>query len=62
MKKQKPLEILQPGETNDFWESILRQRDAHDSRWLKTYSRGFKFTAEQYERNRDLIVSDKMAA
>lgn len=52
-KKRAPMRILQPGEVNEFWETVLRMRDTGDPRWTKTFSASFKMTAEAYERNRD---------
>ncbi len=53
------MRILQPGERNEFWEMILRIRDTGDPRWSKTFSPGFRYSAEAYERNRDAL---KLAA
>ena len=54
-KKIKPLEIQQPGQVNEFWEVVLRIRDAGDPRWLGTFSHGFRYSALQYERVRDSL-------
>jgi hypothetical protein len=58
-KPRPPMRILQPGERNEFWEMILRIRDTGDPRWSKTFSPGFRYSAEAYERNRDAL---KLAA
>jgi hypothetical protein len=50
-KKHAPMRILQPGERNEFWQTILRIRDSGDPRWSKTFSPAFKMAAEAYERN-----------
>jgi hypothetical protein len=50
-KKREPMQILQPGQTNDFWDDVLRIRDSGDSRW-REFSHGFRYSAEQYEINR----------
>jgi hypothetical protein len=52
-RKPPKMEILQPGQVNEFWEAVLLVRDSNDPRWLGTFSHGFRLTAEQYERNRD---------
>ncbi|MDQ3474139.1 MAG: hypothetical protein M3447_10415 [Acidobacteriota bacterium] len=54
-KKRAPLkmEILQPGQSNAFWDVILELRDSGDPRWLGTFSHGFRYSAEMYERNRN---------
>ncbi len=54
-KKRKPpeMDILQPGERNEFWETVLSIRDSGDPRWLGTFSHGFRYSAEMYERNRN---------
>lgn len=61
-KSRKPLDVLRPGEVNEFWENVLRSRDLNDARWTKTYSPAFKFSALAYERNRDLVIEKKLAA
>jgi hypothetical protein len=54
-KKRAKSEVLQPGQRNEFWETVLRIRDAGDPRWLGTFSHGLRYSAEQYERNRKSI-------
>jgi hypothetical protein len=61
-KIRKPQPILAPGEVVEFWEGILRQRDNDDPRWLKTYSKPFKFAAEAYEKNRNSVDGLRAAA
>jgi hypothetical protein len=50
------MEIMPPGTVSEFWEAILKLRDTGDPRWLGTFSHGFRYSAEMYERNRDLVV------
>ncbi len=45
-KKRAPMEILRPGQRNEFWEAVLSIRDSGDPRWLGTFSPGFRPTAE----------------
>jgi hypothetical protein len=52
IKKRAPLEVLQPGERNDYWEKLLRWRDDRDRRW-EFLPGATKYSAEMYERNRD---------
>jgi hypothetical protein len=59
-KPRAPLEVLQPGERSEFWENVLRHRDANDSAW-RLFSPAMKYAAECYERNRDALV-EKIAA
>ena len=58
MKKEKKrttkMDIMPPGTVSEFWETILRLRDAGDPRWLGTFSRGIRYSAEMYERNRNM--------
>jgi hypothetical protein len=51
-KKRPPMEIMQPGQVNEFWETILRIRDAGDPRWNE-FSHGFRYSVEMYERNKN---------
>ncbi|HEV7377993.1 MAG TPA: hypothetical protein VGN95_25155 [Pyrinomonadaceae bacterium] len=51
-KKRAPLKVLQPGERNEFWESILRCRDTGDPRWMN-FASAMRISAEAYEKNRD---------
>lgn len=59
-RKRKPMEVMQPGAVNEFWETILRLRDAGDKRWHE-FSRGFQVSAEAYERNRDKASTARAA-
>jgi hypothetical protein len=52
-KQRPPMEIMQPGQVNEFWECILRIRDSGDKRWTHTFSEGFKLSAAYYELNRN---------
>ncbi len=61
-KQRAPMEILRPGQRNEFWETVLRIRDSGDPRWLGTFSPGFRLTAEAYEKVRDAEVELKQAA
>ena len=60
-KKRTPCEVLQPGERNDFWETILRIRDIDDSRWNE-FSPGLKYSASMYEQNHDAVKGSRAAA
>jgi hypothetical protein len=59
-KKRAPMKVLQPGERNEFWETILRIRDSGDPRW-REFSHGFKYSAEMYARNRDSVKESHAA-
>jgi hypothetical protein len=61
-KIRRPQSILQPGQIVEFWENVLAQRDANDPRWLKTYSKPFRFAAEAYEKNRNSVDGLRAAA
>ncbi len=63
VKRRAPLkmDILQPGERNEFWETVLSIRDSGDPRWLGTFSRGFRYSAEMYERNRKAAGEQRAA-
>lgn len=49
-RKRAPMEILQPGQQNEFWNAVLLLRNSNDRRWHE-FSPGFQYSAEQYERN-----------
>ena len=53
-KRAARMEILRPGQQNEFWNTILRIRDSGDKRWHE-FSPGFRYSAEMYERNRDAV-------
>jgi hypothetical protein len=57
-KKRAPMEILRPGQRNEFWETVLSIRDNGDPRWLGTFSHGFRLTAEAYEKVRDAVEDE----
>jgi hypothetical protein len=42
-KKRAPMEILRPGQRNEFWEAVLSIRDSGDPRW-KEFSHGFRYS------------------
>ncbi len=57
-KQRPPMQIMQPGQRNEFWEMILSIRDTGDPRWIKTFSPGFRLTAEAYEKVRDAVKDE----
>lgn len=52
-KKPAPLEVMKPGQVNEYWEARLSWRDAGDPRWQQL-PYATKYSAEMYEKNRNL--------
>ncbi len=50
IRKSEPMQILQPGQHSEYWDTILRMRDDNDPRW-SNFSPAMRYSAEQYERN-----------
>jgi hypothetical protein len=49
-KKREPVEVLKPGEHNEYWDKLLSWRDNQDSRW-KTLPYVTRYSAWLYENN-----------
>ncbi len=61
MKKQKPLEVMRPGERNEFWEAILRMQIDEPKRFA-LLSPGLKISAGKYAENRSQRVEKEAKA
>jgi hypothetical protein len=53
-KKREAMEVMQRGQVNEFYETLLRMRDGDDKRW-SVMSPGMKLSAAMYEKNRDAV-------